>query len=105
MDKDDKVPVAERVRDFLARNIDPPELIADPATGQQYLKPAAYKFDGVFKEEFERIARAASAASGIVPTPEDLTAEAMAQIQAQAEQEQQARRAGPKAGRRPPPGA
>lgn len=91
MEKTPKESVADQVRAFLGANISPPELIPDPATGQVGLQPAAYKFDGVHAPELERIARAASAASGIVPTPEDLTAEAMAQLQAaQAQQAQQA---------------
>lgn len=88
MEKTPKESVADHVRAFLGANISPPELIPDPATGQVGLQPASYKFDGVHATEFERIARAASAASGIVPTPEDLTGEAMAMLQAQQQQRQ-----------------
>ena len=79
---------ADKVREFIGSRIVPPELIADPATGQQYLKPAEYSFDGVHETELERIARAASAASGVVPSVEDLTAQAMVQLQAQQQQAQ-----------------
>ena len=75
--------VAERVREFIGSRISPPELVQNPETGQTYLKPAEYRLDGPHEAEFERIFRAASAASGIVPSPEDLTAEAMARLQAQ----------------------
>jgi hypothetical protein len=88
VEKTPKESVADHVRAFLGANISPPELIPDPATGQVGLQPASYKFDGVHAPEFERIARAASAASGIVPTPEDLTGEAMAMLQAQQQQRQ-----------------
>ena len=81
-----KIPVPKRVADYLGRNINPPEVIANPETGAPYLVPASYKFSGQYAEEHERIARAASAATGIVPDPDQLTAEAMAQLQAQQEQ-------------------
>ena len=109
MEKTPKESVADQVRAFLGANISPPELIPDPATGQVGLQPASYKFDGIHAPEFERIARAASAASGIVPTPEDLTGEAMAMLQAQ-QQQQQGQSQGQSQGQAPggrqaPPGA
>ncbi len=91
----EKKTVAAKVQEFIGSNIQPPELIPDPVSGQPVLIPAAYKFEGEYAEELERIARGASAASGIVPTPEDLTGEVMAQLQAM--QEQQGGQAPPEA--------
>ena len=83
-----KPSVVERVREFFGSRIVPPRVLLDPATNTPYLQPSVYSFDAdsPHVSELERIARAASAASGIVPTPEDLTGEAMAQMQAAAEQ-------------------
>ena len=83
--KSESVPI--RVADFLSRSIQAPSVVMNPETSEPYLEPARYTFSGPHAEEFERIARGASAASGIVPTPEDLTAQAMAQLQAAAQQE------------------
>lgn len=75
-------PVPQRVREFIGRHIVPPELVFNPETGSSALVPARYSFSGPHAGELERIARAASAASGIVDTPEDLTAAAEAQMAA-----------------------
>jgi hypothetical protein len=45
------------------------------------LEPAVYAFREPYAEEFERIARAAAEASGIVPSIEDLNAQAMAMME------------------------
>lgn len=74
--------VASRVAEFLSRNIDPPRMVRNPETGEVFIDPAKYSFSGPHAAEFERIAAGASGASGIVPVPEDLTAELMAQVQA-----------------------
>ena len=86
MTKDKKTPIPQRVAEYLGRNINPPEVIVNPETGAPFLVPASYKFSGQYAEEHERIARAASAATGIVPDPDQLTAEVMAKLQAQQEQ-------------------
>ena len=75
-------PVPQRVREFVGRHMVPPELVFNPETGESGLVPARYSFSGPHAAELERIARAAAAASGIVSTPEDLTAEAQAQVAA-----------------------
>lgn len=74
--------VQEMVVEFLGGHLVPPQVIQDPESGRMVVVPAAYDFDGESAPEYERIARAASAASGILPTPEDLTGEVMAKLQA-----------------------
>lgn len=86
----DKKSVVERTAEFLSRSIQAPAVVGNPETGEVYIEPAKYLFEGEYAEEFERIARGASTASGIVPTPEDLTAQVMAQMQAAREQQAQA---------------
>jgi hypothetical protein len=86
----DKKSVVERTAEFLSRSIQAPAVVENPETGEVYIEPAKYLFEGEYAEEFERIARGASTASGIVPTPEDLTAQVMAQMQAAQEQQAQA---------------
>lgn len=83
MDKATDLPVAEVVREFIGSRIVPPELVEDPQSGRPVLIPARYDFDAdsPHSRELERISRAASAASGIVPTPEELTEQAVVQIQ------------------------
>ena len=78
--------VAARVAEFLSRNIDPPRTVQNPETGEVFIDPAKYSFSGPHAAEFERIAAGASGASGIVPAPEELTAELMAKVQAAQQQ-------------------
>lgn len=85
MTKSEK-PVAERVREYLGRKLVPPEIVPLPGGGAVMVAPARFEFSGDNAREKERLARAAAKASGIVPEPETLTAEAMAMI----EQENQA---------------
>lgn len=70
--------VAPAVVSFFRSHIVPPEAVPNPETGAPSIVPARYSFSGVHAEEQERIFRAASAASGIVPTPEELTEAATA---------------------------
>ena len=75
-------PIPQRAAEFIGRHIVPPSIVFNPDTGAADVVPAKYSFTGVYASELERIARAASAASGLVPVPEDLTADALAQAQA-----------------------
>ena len=75
-------PVPVRVKEFLGGHLVPPQLVMNPETGGVGIVSAGYSFEPPFAKEYERIARAASAASGVVPSAEDLTAEAVAQAQA-----------------------
>ena len=77
-----KIPVPEMVRVFLQSHLVPPQVVQNPETGAIGIVPAGYSFEEPHVSEYERIARAASVASGIVPSAEDLTAEVMAQAQA-----------------------
>lgn len=77
-------PIPQRTAEFILRHIVPPEVVPNPETGEAVVVPATYRFPGPHASELERIARAAASASGIVPVPEDLTAQAEAQIQAAA---------------------
>jgi hypothetical protein len=74
-------PVVERVREYLGRKLAPPEIAPLPGGLATITAPARFEFSGEHAEERERLARAAAKTSGIVPTPEDLTAEAMAMIE------------------------
>ena len=76
------VPVPQRVQEFLGGHLVPPQVVQNPETGAVGIVPASYSFEPPHAEEYARIARAASAASGIVPSAEDLTAEVVAQVQA-----------------------
>ena len=78
--------IADRVREYLGRNLVPPEIVPLPGGGAVVAAPARFEFSGDDAKEKERLARAAAKASGIVPEPEALTAEAMAMVdQANAE--------------------
>lgn len=82
-------PIADRVREYLGRNLVSPEVVPLPGGGAIMTSPARFDFSGDNAVEKERLARAAAKASGIVPLPEDLTAEAMAYVdRANAEAEQ-----------------
>jgi len=81
-----KRPIPQQVSEFLSSRIRPPSLVQNPETGAPFLEPAVYAFREPYAEEFERIARAASEASGIVPSIEDLNAQAMAMMQQASEQ-------------------
>ena len=83
-----KQTIPERVREFLGSRIRPPVLVQNPETGEPMLESATYSFREPYADEFERIARAASEASGIVPSVEDLNAEAMAVVQQAAAERQ-----------------
>ena len=78
--------VREQIVDFVSTRIVQPTIVVDPF-GRPVVTPSEYNFGGPYSAELERIARAASAASGVVPTPEELTAQAAARLQAQAEPE------------------
>ena len=91
----DKRPVAERVRDYLGRHLAPPEAVPLPGGGAVLTAPARYEFSGDYQDERARLARAAAVASGIVPTPEQLTAEAMAMIEAAGQPEGEPPAGGP----------
>ena len=75
--------VKERVVDFVSTRIVRPSAVLGP-DGRPVVEPARYNFSGPHSAELERISRAAAAASGIVPTPEELTAGVLAELQAQA---------------------
>ena len=81
MDKPVRISVPDQVREFIGSRLVPPSVIVDPVSGAPtVVEPAGYDFDEPHSAEYERIARAASAASGIVPSAEDLTAQAMAAV-------------------------
>lgn len=80
-------PIPQRAAEFILRHVVPPEVVQNPETGAVVVVPAHYKFPGPHAPELERIARAAAAASGFVPVPEDLTARVEAQLQAAQEAE------------------
>ena len=81
-----KRPIPQQVSEFLSSRIRPPSLVQNPETGAPFLEPAVYAFRAPYTEEFERIARAAAEASGIVPSIEDLNAQAMAMMEQSKEQ-------------------
>lgn len=76
-----KRPIPQQVSEFLSSRIRPPSLVQNPETGAPFLEPAVYAFREPYADEFERIARAASEASGVVPSVEELNAKAMAMME------------------------
>lgn len=80
--KEKKVPVSQRIVEFAARRLMPPEVGQMPDGSLALVAPARYAFHGVNAELHERLMRAAAQASGIVQTPEELTEQAAAQVEA-----------------------
>lgn len=76
----DNADVRARAERFLKSRIVPAAIVGDVALNTAFVEPARYNFSGPHAAEYERIARAASAASGIAPDPEQLTGEAMAAL-------------------------
>lgn len=72
------MPVEADIKKFFLAHVSVPEIQRDAETGEAVVIPASYSLEGPHKEEIERVLRAASAASGIIPLPEDLTAQAEA---------------------------
>ena len=87
--------IADRVREYLGRNLVPPEVVPLPGGGAVVAAPARFEFSGDNAKEKELLARAAAKASGIVPEPEALTAEAMALAEQANQQLTAARPQGP----------
>lgn len=71
----------DRTREYLGRHLYPPEVTPLPGGGGVMTAPARFKFTGDHATERERLARAAARASGIVPDPDQLTAEVMVALE------------------------
>lgn len=80
--KKKKIPVPQRIAEFAARHLLPPEVGQMPDGSLALVAPARYSFHGDNAELHERLMRAAAQASGIVQTPEELTEQAAAQVEA-----------------------
>ena len=78
-------PVPERVREYLGRKLAPPAIVPTPGGAGVLVAPAKFEFSGPNAKLRERLARAAALATGIVPDPDQLTADAMAMLQQAAE--------------------
>ncbi len=78
---DASMPVPAQVADYLGRHLTPPAIVPSPGGAGIVVSPARFEFPGAHAKSRERLARAAAAASGIVPDPDQLTADAVAMLQ------------------------